>query len=64
MFIPRITLHPSSHQYPFTLKQRQFPVCLSFAMTINKAKGQSPKHVGIHLMSPVFCDGQLYVALS
>ena len=63
-FIPRITLHPSSRQYPFTLKRWQFPVRLSFAMTINKAEGQSLKHVGIHLMSPVFCHGQLYVALS
>ena len=63
-FIPRITLKPSSRQYPFTLKHRQFPVRLSFAMTINKAQGQSLKYVGIHLLSPVFCHGQLYVALS
>lgn len=63
-FIPRITLKPSSPQYPFTLKRRQFPVRLSFAMTINKAEGQSLKYVGLHLISPVFCHGQLYVALS
>jgi ATP-dependent exoDNAse (exonuclease V) alpha subunit len=63
-FIPRITLKPSSRQHPFTLKRRQFPVRLSFAMTINKAEGQSVKYVGIHLISPVFCHGQLYVALS
>ena len=63
-FIPRITLKPSSRQYPFIIKQRQFPVRLSFAMTINKAEGQSLKFVGIHLISPVFCHGQLYVALS
>ena len=63
-FIPRITLKPSSREYPFTLKRRQFPVRLSFAMTINKAQGQSLKFVGIHLISPVFCHGQLYVALS
>ena len=63
-FIPRITLKPSSRQHCFTLKRRQFPVRLSFAMTINKAEGQSLKYVGIHLLSPVFCHGQLYVALS
>jgi ATP-dependent exoDNAse (exonuclease V) alpha subunit len=63
-FIPRITLKPPSPQYPFTLQRRQFPVRLSFAMTINKAEGQSVKYVGIHLISPVFCHGQLYVALS
>lgn len=63
-FIPRITLKPSSRQYPFSLQRRQFPVRLCFAMTINKAEGQSLKYVGIHLISPVFCHGQLYVALS
>jgi len=63
-FIPRITLKPSSRQYPFVLRRRQFPVRLCFAMTINKAQGQSLKYVGIHLLSPVFCHGQLYVALS
>lgn len=63
-FIPRITLKPSSREYPFVLKRRQFPVRLSFAMTINKAQGQSLKYVGVHLITPVFCHGQLYVALS
>ena len=63
-FIPRILSKPSSRQYPFTLRRRQFPVRLCFAMTINKAEGQSLRSVGIHLISPVFCHGQLYVALS
>jgi len=63
-FISHITLKPSSRQYAFVLKRRQFPVRLCFAMTINKSQGQSLKHVGIHLLSPVFCHGQLYVALS
>ncbi|OWY90497.1 Helitron helicase, partial [Phytophthora megakarya] len=36
----------------------------AFAMTINKAQGQSIHHVGIYLESPVFAHGQLYVALS
>ena len=63
-FIPRIILKPSTRQYPFLLKRRQFPVRLSFAMSINKAEGQSLKYVGIHLLSSVFCHGQLYVALS
>ena len=62
--IPRIILKPSSWQYPFLLKRCQFPVRLSFAMTINKAEVQSLKYVGIHLMSSIFCLGQLYVALS
>ena len=63
-FIPRISLKPTEKHYPFILKRRQFPIQLCFAMTINKAQGQSLKHVGLHLLSPVFCHGQLYVALS
>ena len=63
-FIPRISLKPTEKHYPFILKRRQFPIRLCFAMTINKAQGQSLKHVGLHLLSLVFCHGQLYVALS
>jgi ATP-dependent DNA helicase PIF1 len=37
---------------------------VSFVMTINKIQGQSLKHVGIYLLSPVFLHGQLYVAIS
>ncbi|AES92214.2 hypothetical protein MTR_4g127010 [Medicago truncatula] len=33
----------------------QFPLSVvSFAMTINKSQGQSLKHVGVYLPSPVF----------
>ena len=65
-FIPRITLSPTEGQtgLPFVLKRRQFPVRLAFALTINKAQGQSVKHIGIDLRIPVFSHGQLYVALS
>ncbi|THH15669.1 hypothetical protein EW146_g4843 [Bondarzewia mesenterica] len=63
-FIPRITLSPSNHEFPFMLRRRQFPVRLAFTITINKAQGQSLEHVGIDLRVPVFEHGQLYVALS
>jgi hypothetical protein len=33
-------------------------------MTINKSQGQSVKHVGLDLRSPVFTHGQFYVAVS
>lgn len=55
---------PKTDNIPFTLRRAQFPVRLAFAMSINKAQGQSLNHVGIDLTTPVFAHGQLYVALS
>ncbi|CAG8797198.1 8994_t:CDS:2 [Gigaspora margarita] len=48
-FIPHITLNPSTTGLPFVFKRRQFPVCLVYAITINKSQGQSVKHVGLDL---------------
>ena len=55
---------PSDADLPFQLVRRQFPVCLAFAMTINKAQGQTIPYMGLYLPNPVFAHGQLYVALS
>ncbi|XP_058190922.1 uncharacterized protein LOC131308122 isoform X2 [Rhododendron vialii] len=63
-FIPRITLIPSSSEFPFRTTRRQFPIRLAYALTINKSQGQSVKFVGVDLRTAVFSHGQLYVALS
>ena len=64
-FIPCISLDTSaSSGLPFTLRRRQFPIRLTFGMTINKSQGQSLKVVGIHLINSVFAHGQLYIAIS
>ena len=63
-FIPRIPLEPSDTQLPFKFQRRQLPIQPCFAMTINKAQGQTLKSVGLDLRQPVFNHGMLYVALS
>ncbi|XP_047270422.1 ATP-dependent DNA helicase PIF1-like [Capsicum annuum] len=64
VFIPRMSLTPSSAGIPFKFQRGQFPIIVSFAMTINKSQGQSLFHVGLLLKKSVFTHGQLYVALS
>ena len=49
---------------PHRIERFQFPFRLAFAMTINKAQGQTFDKIGILLRSPVFAHGQLYVAIS
>ncbi|KAL0838939.1 hypothetical protein ABMA28_016949 [Loxostege sticticalis] len=49
---------------PFQFKRLQFPVKISFAMTINKSQGQTFNVAGLDLSVECFSHGQLYVALS
>ena len=62
VYLPRIPLIPSD--YPFEFKSLQFPLKLSFAMTINKAQGQSLQCCGLYLNPGCFSHGQLYIACS
>ena len=47
----------------FQFKRLQFPIRLAFAITINKAQGQSLELCGLYLHTDYFSHGQLYVAV-
>ncbi|XP_031634678.1 uncharacterized protein LOC116347980 [Contarinia nasturtii] len=59
VLIPRIPMITTDLSLEF--KRLQFPVRLAFAITINKAQGQTLKTVGLNLENPCFAHGQLFV---
>ena len=62
VLIPRIPMIPMD--LPVQFKRLQFPIRLAFAITINKAQGQSLEKSGIDRNTDCFSHGQLYVACS
>ena len=60
----RIKLSTGETDYACIISRVQFPVRLCFAITINKAQGQSFKAIGVDLRILIFSHGQLYVAMS
>ena len=64
IFVHIIPMIPSDNIFPFHMTRKQFPVRPAFAITSNKAQGQTLSHVGIYLKQAFFSHEQLYVAMS
>ena len=64
IFVPIIQMIPSDNILPFHMKRKQFPVRPAFAITSNKAQGQTLSHVGIYMKEGFFSHWELYVAMS
>eukprot|EP00918_Siedleckia_nematoides_P046973 GHVU01102940.1.p1 GENE.GHVU01102940.1~~GHVU01102940.1.p1 ORF type:complete len:588 (-),score=31.88 GHVU01102940.1:263-2026(-) len=62
VYIPRIALNVDADAFGFEWSRRQFPVMPGYAVTINKAQGQTVEHAGVYLSTEVFGHGFLYVA--
>jgi hypothetical protein len=62
--IPRMQLTSEVDHYPFKMRRLQYPVRPGYAMTGNKAQGQTLDRLGIYLPQPFFAHGQLYVSFS
>ena len=62
VFKPKIPMTTSNYQ--FECIRLQFPVRLSFSITINKSQVQTLKVEGLDLSTSCFSHGQLYVGCS
>ena len=64
IFIHRIPMPSGEKDYPVPFTRMQFPILVSYYLTISPAQGQSLTRAGLYLPRNVFSHGHLYVALS
>jgi ATP-dependent DNA helicase PIF1 len=64
LLLPRIPLRSKDNDFPFIMQRLQFPVQLAYALTYNRAQGQSLKRCGLLLNRSLFNHGQIYVGFS
>ena len=56
--------HAMSDKFAFELTRLQFPIKIAFALTMNRAQGQSAEKCGILLPKHVWAHGQIHVTFS
>ena len=56
--------HAMSDKFVFELTRLEFPTKIAFALTMNRAQGQSAEKCRILLPEHVWDHGQIYVAFS
>ena len=64
LILPRIPMRYGGQSFPFELTRLQFSLKIAFALTINRAQGQSAQKCGILLPRNIWTHGQIYVAFS
>jgi hypothetical protein len=64
LLLSRIPLRSKDNDFPFIMQRLQFLVQLAYALTYNRAQGQSLKRCGILLNKSLLTHLQLYVGLS
>lgn len=63
-FIPRVKCINNDGTFPFTLSREQFPVRLSYSLTVNKSQGSTFNKIGLNFEKEPFSHGQTYTAMS
>ena len=64
LILPRIPMRYGGRSFKFGITRLQFPLKFAFALTINRAQGQSAVKCGILLPKNVWTHGQIYVVFS
>ncbi len=61
IIIPRLPMVCNENRLGVPFTRRQYPVLLSYYLTINRSQGQTLDVTGVELPASVFTHGQIYV---
>ena len=64
ILIPRLPMVCNDSKLGISFTRRQYPVLLSYYMTVNRSQGQTLAVTGLELPNSVFTHGQVYTSFS